>query len=154
MSKDAGRKRLELSKEYERKRDKTGSEWGSRLAISALKATGDLPSDAVGYDGDETPIRRAAQAFGLDPKNAEHRDRLLWYFCDAFFGQRRGGRAKGKTAGQHLIEAAHHEIKARYPEKTDTEIAALIKKLFPEKNFASAQSVRRRMYPGRSQSEK
>ena len=86
------------------------------------------------------PVAAAFKAFKLNPHNPEMWKQLLFNFCDAHFGKRRGG-APQWTPGELLVIAvSFEEMKRANPGKSSDEILEL---LADDKRFRSHISNRR-----------
>jgi hypothetical protein len=91
-------------------------------------------------------LRKAAQCFGLDPKDPAQRDLLLFALAEAAFGKERPGRPKGRRAwGRYrLYELARLYEKYRDAGfRGDKKIAEAIHSDHKKEFGSSAEAIRR-----------
>jgi hypothetical protein len=126
---------------------KDGSIWNDpRNRTCAAERAVSLPS----AEADE-PLRRAFEAFGLDPRNPFHWRRLAWYLSEALFGESGRGHPPTWTAEPlcRLLERFHNERK-KNPGLTDESICQLVKNNFHrEYSGIGAGTLRRKLQDAR-----
>ena len=98
----------------------------------------------------EATLTKAAEYFGLDPKDAGQRERLLYKLADALFGPPgEKGRPKDTMTswGSRLVTLGgiYEEKKNENPKLSDAKIAKLIKQEHEEFKNDNVEQIRQRL---------
>ena len=103
------------------------------------------------YDQDEKSLAKAAERFGLDPKNTHDREKLLYLLADVVFGpDGKKGRPKytktyWTSSRLCTLGAIYRKKRSENPRLSRAKIAKLIKDEHKEFKNDDAEQIRQRL---------